>query len=149
MLRLESNLLAETGDIFLILIGTFWYLVYKKIHDYFEIINLCSVWRWKTVDICKNTLKIDDLWLLVLFCEYLRNERSFLYHLWNCNLSSCDNNKLPQNFFVKISAHTQGKNTHTHILFQLRAFMPHLCTSLHQKFCRSSFLSYVLELNIL
>ena len=30
LLRLESNLLATTGDIFLILIWTFWYLASKN-----------------------------------------------------------------------------------------------------------------------
>ena len=38
---------------FLLLIGTFWYLVGKKIHNYSEIIHHCSLWRWKTVEICK------------------------------------------------------------------------------------------------
>ena len=53
LLRLESNLLAQTGDIFFLLIGTFWYLVSKKFHNHSVIIHLVRNLRCETVKIWK------------------------------------------------------------------------------------------------
>ena len=53
LLRLESNLLAQTGDIFFLFIGTFWYLVSKKFHNHSVIIHLVRNLRCETVKIWK------------------------------------------------------------------------------------------------
>ena len=56
------------------------------------------MWQSHTLEVQKcgkmqTTLKIDDLQKSVLFCEYLRNERSDLYEI--LNLSFYVSNKLP------------------------------------------------------
>ena len=68
LLRLESNLWAKPGDIFFLLNGTFWYLASKRFHHYSVIIHLCSLWRWKTVEICKIHWKLRSKQRPVLFC---------------------------------------------------------------------------------
>ena len=66
---------------FFLLIGTFWYLSSIKLHYYSEIIHICSLWRWKTVEICNKHWNLRRKPRPVLFCKYLLNESSDLYEI--------------------------------------------------------------------
>ena len=102
LLRLKSHLVAQTGDIFFLFIGTFWYLVSKKFHHYSEIIHLCSLGRLEIVEIWKIHWKLRSKQRPILFCKCLRDERWDLYELFIWYLLSCGLKFKISNFITQI-----------------------------------------------
>ena len=109
-------------------IGTFWYLVSKKLHNVSEIIHPWRLWRWKTVHIHKKH------WKLMIFKSQFHHMCTLLclvfpYEYTYLSQKCCGYSLLTYELKFKISQRSQLK------LWRYLQTLPTLKSAIFNVFC--------------